>query len=68
MLQKKIDLMEESISKITADFDKEKELMKFQNESLIREQSDEIRNLKESIALKGHEVKNLKAFCQMIMD
>lgn len=29
LLQKKIDLMEESISKITADFDKEKELMKF---------------------------------------
>jgi len=68
LLQKKIDLMEESISKITADFDKEKELMKFQNESLIREQSDEIRNLKESIALKGHEVKTLKAYCQMIMD
>jgi hypothetical protein len=29
LLQKKIDLMEESISKITSDFDKEKELMKF---------------------------------------
>ena len=68
LLQKKIDLMEESISKITADFDKEKELMKFQNEQLIKEQSEEIRNLNESIALKSHECKNLKAFCQMVLD
>jgi len=63
LLQKKIDLMEESISAITADFDKEKELLKFQNEQLIKEQAEEVRNLRESIALKGHEGKTLKSFC-----
>lgn len=68
MLKSKIELLEKSLSQIVQDFEKEKELLKFQNEQIIKEQSEEIRTLRESIRLKMKEVKNLKALCQMILD
>ena len=63
MLKTKIELLEKSLSQIVQDFEKEKELLKFQNEQVIKEQSEEIRSLRESIRLKTKEVKNLKALC-----
>ena len=68
MLKSKIDLLEKSLSQIVQDFEKEKELLKFQNEQLIKEQAEDIRSNRESIRLKTKEIKNLKALCQMILD
>lgn len=68
MLKTKIELLEKRLSEIVQNFEKEKELLKFQNEQVIKEQSEEIRNLRESIRLKTKEIKHLKALCQMILD
>lgn len=68
MLKSKIELLEKRLSDIVQNFEKEKELLKFQNEQIIKEQSEEIRGLRENIRLKSKEVKNLKALCQMILD
>ncbi|CDW85089.1 UNKNOWN [Stylonychia lemnae] len=68
MLKTKIELLEKRLSDIVQNFEKEKELLKFQNEQIIKEQSEEIRTLRESIRLKSKEIKNLKALCQMILD
>lgn len=68
MLKTKIELLEKRLSEIVQNFEKEKELLKFQNEQVIKEQSEEIRSLRESIRLKSKEIKNLKALCQMILD
>ena len=68
MLKSKIELLEKRLSEIVANFEKEKELLRFQSEQVIKEQSEEVRGLRESIRLKIREVKNLKALCQMILD
>ena len=68
MLKSKIDLLEKRLSEIVANFEKEKELLRFQSEQVIKEQSEEVRGLRESIRLKTREIKNLKALCQMILD
>ena len=68
MLKTKIDLLERCLSQQVADFEKERELLKFQNEQIIREQHEELRNLQESIRLKNNELRNLKVLCQMILD
>jgi len=56
------------LSQIVADFEKERELLKFQNEQTIREQSQECRNLSEQCRLKDGELCNMKALCQMVLD
>lgn len=63
MLRGKIELLERRLSDIVQNFEKEKELLKFQNEQVIKEQSEEIRTLRESIRIKTKEIKNLKALC-----
>ena len=63
MLKSKIDLLEKRLSEIVSNFEKEKELLRFQSEQVIKEQSEEVRGLRESIRLKTREVKNLKALC-----
>lgn len=68
MLRGKIELLEKRLSEIVANFEKEKELLRFQSEQVIKDQSEEVRGLRESIRLKTREVKNLKALCQMILD
>lgn len=68
MLKSKIELLEKRLSEIVSNFEKEKELLRFQSEQVIKEQSEEVRGLRESIRLKTREVKNLKALCQMILD
>ena len=50
------------------DFEKERELIKFQNEQIIKEQNEELKSLTESNKMKIKEATNLKALCQMIMD
>lgn len=68
MLKTKIDLLERCLSQQVTDFEKERELLKFQNEQIIREQHEELRNLQESVRLKSTELRNLRALCQMILD
>lgn len=68
MLKAKIDLLEKRLGEIVQNFEKEKELLKFQNEQIIKEQSEDIRTLRESIRLKVRESKNLRALSQMILD
>lgn len=51
-----------------SDFEKERELLKFQNEQIIREQSEELRNLAETTRVKNTELKNVRAICQMVLD
>ena len=48
-LKSKIQILERSLSQIVTDFEKEKTLLKFQNEKYIKEQSEEIVNLSEEI-------------------
>ena len=68
MLKTKIELLEKSLGQIVTDFEKERELLKFQNEQIIREQHEEQRNLGESTRMKSQETTNQKALCQMILD
>jgi hypothetical protein len=68
MLKTKIDLLESNLSVIVTDFEKERELIKFQNEQIIKEQNEELKSSTESNKLKTKEARNLKALCQMILD
>ena len=68
MLKTKIDLLEKSLGQIVSDFEKERELLKFQNEQIIREQGEELRNLTETINTKNSELRNVRALCQMVLD
>ena len=67
-LKGKIGMLEKSLSQIVQDFEKEKELLKYQNEQIEQEQDEDILNFKEQIRLKEREIKNIKALCQMILD
>lgn len=67
-LKNKIGMLEKSLSQIVQDFEKEKELLKYQNEQIEQEQEEDILNYKEQIRLKEREIKNIKALCQMILD
>jgi chromosome segregation ATPase len=67
-LKGKIKMLEKSLSQIVQDFEKEKELIKYQNEQIEQEQEDDINNYKEQIRLKDREIKSIKALCQMILD
>ena len=67
-LKTKIDLLEGSLDQIVRDFEKERELIKFQNEQIIKEQNEELKTLTESNKLKIKETANLKALAQMILD
>ena len=68
MLKTKIDLLESNLCQIVQDFEKERELIKFQNEQIIKEQNEELKSLSESNKMKIKESTNLKALCQMILD
>lgn len=67
-LKSKISMLDESLSQIVQDFEKEKELLKYQNEQIEKEQDEDITNYKEQVRLKEREIKNIKALCQMILD
>lgn len=67
-LKNKISMLDKSLAQIVQDFEKEKELLKYQNEQIEQEQQEDINNYKEQIRLKEREIKNIKALCQMILD
>ena len=68
MLKTKIELLEKSLGYIVSDFEKERDLLKFQNEQIIKEQAEELRNLTETTRVKTTELKNVRAICQMVLD
>ena len=50
------------------DFEKEKELVRYQHEQVIREQREDILNLREVMRSKNVEQKRVKALAQVILD
>jgi len=50
------------------DFEKEKELVRYQHDQIIKEQKEEILNLRENLRVKNREHKNVKALSQVILD
>ena len=54
-------MLEKSLQQIVYDFEKEKELLKFQHESFIREQKQDILNLQGNLRGKNKELKQVRA-------
>lgn len=78
VLKSKIQILEKSLAQIVEDFEKEKELVRFQHEQIIKEQKEEIYSkitctkdnldLREIMRSKNGEVKRVKALSQVILD
>ncbi|CDW79859.1 UNKNOWN [Stylonychia lemnae] len=68
VLKSKIQILEKSLAQIVEDFEKEKELVRFQHEQIIKEQKEEILNLREIMRSKNSEAKKVKALSQVILD
>ena len=54
-------MLEESLQQIVYDFEKEKELLKYQHEQIIKEQREDITTLRENLRVKTKELKNIRA-------
>lgn len=50
------------------DFEKEKELVRYQHDQIIRDQKEEVVNLREIMRSKNSELKKVKAISQVIID
>ncbi len=61
ILKEKILVLEKSLQQIVYDFEKEKELLKFQHEQIIKEQREDIGGLRENLKYKSKELKNIRA-------
>jgi len=61
-------VLEKSLAQIVEDFEKEKELVRFQHEQIIKEQKEETVNLREVMRAKNIEAKRVKALSQVILD
>lgn len=61
ILKEKILVLEKSLQQIVYDFEKEKELLKFQHEQIIKEQREDIAGLRENLKHKSKELKNIRA-------
>eukprot|EP00347_Sterkiella_histriomuscorum_P022548 403338076 len=68
VLKSKIQILEKSLAQIVEDFEKEKELVRFQHEQIIKEQKEEITNLREIMRAKNTESRKVKALSQVILD
>lgn len=68
VLKSKIQILEKSLGQIVEDFEKEKELVRFQHEQIIKEQKEEIVNLREMMRSRNIEAKHVKALSQVILD
>ena len=51
-----------------ADFEKEKELIRYQHESIIKQQREDILNARENLRMKNKELRNVRALSQVILD
>jgi hypothetical protein len=68
MLKGKIQVLEKSLGQIVEDFEKEKELVRYQHDQIIRDQKEEVINLREIMRSKNSELKKVKAISQVIID
>lgn len=68
MLKSKIQILEKSLSQIVQDFEKEKTLLKKQNEDMLKGQENELSMLKEETRQKNKELKMLKSLSNVIID
>ena len=64
----KIGILEKSLQQIVGDFEKEKEWVRYQHESIIKEQRVQILNAREVLRSKNGEFKQVKALAQVILD
>ena len=64
----KIGILEKSLQQIVGDFEKEKEWVRYQHESIIKEQRQSILNSREVLRVKNSEFKQVKALAQVILD
>lgn len=67
VLKDKIILLEKSLQQIVYDFEKEKELLKFQHEKIIADQSHDIARCREVLRAKNRELKNIRALAQVML-
>ena len=56
------------MQQIVGDFEKEKEMVRFQHEAIIKEQRQQILNAREVLRAKNQEFKQVKALAQVILD
>ena len=61
-------VLEKSLQQIVYDFEKEKELLKFQHEQIIKEQKEDIVNLQENLRYQNRELKNVRALAQVMLN
>jgi len=61
-------VLEKSLQQIVYDFEKEKELLKFQHEQIIKEQREDITTLRENLRVKTKELKNIRALAQVMLN
>lgn len=57
----KVQILEQSLSAIVGDFEKEKELVRYQHEAIIKEQREDIINARENLRVKNRELRNVRA-------
>jgi len=78
-LKQRIQLLEKSLTQIIHDFEKEKDLVRFQHDQIIKEQREEIASkntprltnaidLRETLRVKTREQRNVKALSQVILE
>ena len=67
LLKSKIQILEKSLSQIVQDFEKEKTLLKYQNDQYIKEQQDDIYNLQEELKVQNRELKSVKGISQTVI-
>ena len=64
----KIQILTKSLNQIVSDFEKEKELVRYQHEAIIKEQREDIINARENLRVKNKELRNVRALAQVILD
>ena len=64
----KIQILTKSLNQIVNDFEKQKELVRYQHEAIIKEQRTDIINARENLRVKNRELRNVRALAQVILD
>ena len=66
--KQKIQILEQSLQQIVGDFEKEKEMVRYQHEAIIKQQKQEIINSRENLKVRNGELKQVRALAQVILD
>ena len=64
----KIQILEKSLAQIVSDFEKDKEMVRYQHESIIKQQREDIINARENLRVKNKELRNVRALSQVVLD